>query len=267
MSDHIFQSRPKAIILAAGLGNRLRPHTDESPKCMVPLAGVPLIERQISVLRGAGIDDITIIGGYKVDKLQGLDVRVLVNERFASTNMVTTFFIGRDLLDEGQDVLVCYGDIVYEPDVLKKVLDSPDDVSLVSDIGWQSYWEQRVEDPFSDVETFKVDDQGHIAELGKKPNNLEEIQGQFTGLFQFRANRAAELTGVYDALDRNSSYDGKSFDNMYMTSFLQHLIDIGWKIKAIPINHGWLEVDTVDDLELYHRLAEEGRLDQYCKLC
>ncbi len=255
-----------AIILAAGLGNRLRPHTNENPKCLVPLVGKALIKRQLSVLRSAGIDNITIVGGYKVDKLRALNLEVIVNERFATTNMVTTLFEARDRLSTGDDLIIGYGDIIYENGVLEKLLECDSDVCLVSDTGWRSYWERRVDDPLDDVETFKINEQGCVIELGKKPKDLNDIQGQFTGLFKFSAKRTAELIDVYDAINRNGRFDGKDFDNMYMTSFLQHLIDNNWQVKAVPIKHGWLEVDTVVDLALYHRLADDGQLDKLCEL-
>ena len=49
---------------------------------------------------------------------------------------------------------------------------------------------------------------------------------------------------------------------MYMTSFLQHLINSGWEVQSVPVANGWLEVDTVEDLELYSRMQTEGTLDQ-----
>lgn len=52
-------------------------------------------------------------------------------------------------------------------------------------------------------------------------------------------------------MDKSAIYDGKDYDNMYMTSLLQHLIDSGWHAQAALINNGWLEVDSVDDLRVY----------------
>ncbi|MBK1652709.1 sugar phosphate nucleotidyltransferase [Halorhodospira halochloris] len=60
----------RAIILAAGQGTRLRPLTDDRPKCMVELEGKPLLEHQLEVLRGAGIEDIHVVGGYRAEWLQ-----------------------------------------------------------------------------------------------------------------------------------------------------------------------------------------------------
>jgi NDP-sugar pyrophosphorylase family protein len=59
-----------AIILVAGQGTRLRPLTNDKPKCLVELAGKPLLEHQLETLRARGVEDIHIVGGYRADQLQ-----------------------------------------------------------------------------------------------------------------------------------------------------------------------------------------------------
>src|SRR5690606_20973961 len=85
----------KVIFLAAGQGTRLRPLTDDRPKCMVPFLGKPLIERDIETLRLCGVNDILVIGGYRAEKLEGLGVEIVLNPRFETTNMVQTLFSAR----------------------------------------------------------------------------------------------------------------------------------------------------------------------------
>mgnify|MGYP001974387551 FL=1 len=64
-------------------------------------------------------------------------------------------------------------------------------------------------------------------------------------------------------MDRSKYYDGKDFNNMYMTSFLQELIKGGWKIKAVPVKSGWLEIDSVEDLRIYEKLFKTGELASF----
>ena len=59
---------------------------------------------------------------------------------------------------------------------------------------------------------------------------------------------------------------GKDFKNMYMTSFLQLLIDKGWKAKAVQVSNGWLEVDSLEDIRQYEKMAEDGLLDRFYKV-
>ncbi len=255
----------RAVILAAGQGTRLRPLTDDRPKCLVELGGVALLDRQVAVLRAAGIEEIVLVGGYRAEMLEGRGCRVLRNSDHDSTNMVFTLFCAREVMRGDTDLVVSYGDIVYEPRVLSALLASAAPVSVAVDRQWRRYWALRMADPLADAETLKLDPSGRITELGKKPSSLEEIEGQYMGLFKVRADRVEALAATYAEMDREATYDGKDFRNMYMTSFLQYLIDRGWIVQSVPVDGGWLETDTRADLDLYEDLLRRGRLDELCR--
>lgn len=256
----------RAILLAAGEGKRLRPLTNDRPKCLVALAGVSLIDRQLRVLRGAGIQDIVLVGGYRAEQLGGRGVRLIRNPDYERTNMVATLFCAAELMTAEADLLIGYGDIVYEPRVLAALCECTDAVGVSVDRQWRRYWELRMSDPLADAETLRLSDSGHIRELGKKPAGYGDIQGQYMGLIKVRADWVPRWKRAYEDMDRGALYDGRDFSNMYMTSFLQHLIDRGWQVKAVPVDNGWLEIDTLDDLELYHRLLEKGTVGDLYRL-
>ena len=67
-------------------------------------------------------------------------------------------------------------------------------------------------------------------------------------------------------LDRKATYDGKDFNNMYMTSFIQKFINLGTKVEAAFTNGGWLEIDTKSDLELYNHLHQNDELNKFINL-
>src|SRR5687768_9696704 len=90
---------PKVVILGAGEGIRLRPYTEDRPKCLVEVDGRSLLDRQLDVLRAAGARSVVIVGGYKSEKLQRADVTLRVNPRYAETNMVWSLFCAEDELD------------------------------------------------------------------------------------------------------------------------------------------------------------------------
>ena len=79
-------------------------------------------------------------------------------------------------------------------------------------------------------------------------------------------DRVDGLLQLYKTLDHDRTYAGQSLTQMYMTSFIQHAIDQGWGVKAVPIANGWLEVDTVADLEFYGRMQAEGTLVDYYEI-
>lgn len=256
----------RVIILAAGQGTRLRPFTDDRPKCLVELNGRPLLHRQLEMLRAAGLTEIALVGGYRADCLEGQGVEVLHNPRFATTNMVSTLFCAQEWMVDGEDLLIAYGDIVYELSVLESLLATDAPLAISIDREWRRFWEIRMENPLSDAETLKLNSDNCITELGKKPTSYSEVQGQYMGLIKVRGDCVKAFRDAWHGLDRTALRDGKDFDNMYMTTFLQHLIDTGWTARAAFTDNGWLEVDTVEDLNQYHDLIRSGRLDTFIQL-
>lgn len=255
------------LILAAGEGTRLRPFTNDYPKGLVSLLGKPLVSHQIDNLKSLDILDIAIATGYKAEKFNTLDCKTFNNEFFDSTNMVESLFAARLFLEEAKDdILISYGDIVYEKNNLKTILMTNSDVVVMVDDGWKNLWSLRNENPLNDAETLRYGAKGQIIELGKKPNSLSDIDGQYTGLIKISHHKIKDFISFYDQLDRFILYEGREFKQMYMTTFLQLLIDAGWTIMPARVNHGWLEVDTVEDLRLYERLSEEGKLDDLWKV-
>ena len=78
----------RAIILAAGQGLRLRPLTDDKPKCLVSLQGKTLLEHQVQALKSEGIQDIHVVGGYCFEKIDSAGYKCSLNPQYKKTNMV-----------------------------------------------------------------------------------------------------------------------------------------------------------------------------------
>ena len=256
----------RAIILAAGQGTRLRPLTNNKPKCLVLLQGKTFLERQVNVLKRAGVKDLLVVGGYRVDLIKEAGFNCMVNPKYESTNMVETLFRGVSFIELGGDLIIGYGDIIYQIDNLNQVLSCEDEIGVMVDRNWRRYWELRFSDPLEDAETFVMDSEGYVIELGKKAKSFKRIHGQYTGLIKVRENKIKDFIDFYKSLNRNKIYDGKNFSNMYMTSFLQEIIDAGWKVKAVSVENGWLEIDSVNDLQIYENLYKVGELASFCRL-
>ena len=250
----------KLIILAAGQGVRLRPYTDHQPKCMVPFQEKPIIDRILETAQQCGIENVAVVTGYQKSKLEthlsNRNIQFFHNPDFDKTNMVTSLFCAQEAMTD--DIIISYSDIVYTQPVLNALLEAKGKISVVVDKDWRRLWEIRMENPLLDAETLKLDADGNIIELGKKPTCYDEIEGQYVGLIKIAKSSLPEICQFYQGLDQEKSYDGKDFDNMYMTTFLQNIIDSLAPIKAVMIHGGWLEVDTTDDLERYQKY--EGSL-------
>ena len=256
----------KVIILAAGSGNRLKPYTNDKPKCMVELLGKPILQYQVETLNALGLDDILIVGGYHIEKIKGFKFKIIKNEQYDCTNMVSSLFCAEDFINQNEDLIISYSDIIFEKEVLKNLLKSNAPIAISVDKNWSNLWQTRMENPLDDAETLKIKDEIYVRELGKKPKNIQEIEGQYMGLIKIRSDFISEFCNTWHSLDKKDTYDGQDFKNMYMTSFLQVFINRGIKVEAAFTNGGWLEIDTKDDLELYHNLHENNKLDMFIKL-
>jgi len=239
----------KMIILSAGQGSRLRPLTNKIPKCMVEYNGKRIIDYILETAKSCSITDIAIIGGYKKDVLeeylQDKNINFYENKNFNKTNMVSTLFYAKEFMNE--DLIISYSDIIYTKKVLSTLINSNDDFSIIIDKKWKDLWIQRMDNPLDDAETLKIVN-GNIIELGKKAKSYDEIEGQYIGLIKISKRVIKKVIQYYDNLDRKALFDGNSFDDMYMTSFIQSIIDNLLDVKPSYIYGEWAEFDTVQDL-------------------
>lgn len=253
----------KAVILAAGRGSRLHPLTERCPKCLTEVAGISLIERQITTLHEAGVADIVIVTGYLGDMLALPGTQRIHNPDWASTNMVESLFCAE--AEFGRDVIVSYGDIVYEPRVLAQLLAGADDISVVVDRQWRAYWEERFAEPLNDAESLRLDIEGCITDIGNRVTDIDSIQAQYIGLMRFRGGGIDDVRAAREHLRHVSRpwMSGRSVAAAYMTDLLMEIILMGQKIRAVPVDGGWLEIDTVEDYEMVAEMIAYGRIGRF----
>ena len=257
----------KAIILAAGRGTRMGKYTKDLPKCMLNFNGKTLIERQIETLRSAGIKGIIVVKGHMPEKISIPGVKYYVNEDYADTNMVETLMRAETEMDD--DVLVCYGDILYQKSVVEKVIEADVDVGVTVDIDYIDYWRARLDNWKEDVESLVVGEQGNIVEIGVPHCQLEKAKVRYVGLIKFSKKGIGILKKVYHAnrekyFDKDERFlNSKSFRKMYMTDMMQLIINSGQKVYPIKIRHGWLEFDTNEDYEKAMEWAKEGTMKRF----
>ena len=253
----------KAIILAAGRGSRLHPYTTECPKCLTELGGQTLIERQLATIHDAGIDDITIVTGYRAEMLTLPNTSQVLNPDWATTNMVESLFAAET--NFGDDLIISYSDIIYEPCVIKSLMQSDANISVIVDRKWRPYWEYRFSDPLSDAESLKMNDAGHIIDIGEKVDNIELIEAQYIGLMRFKGAGIKALRETKSLLGRTHRtwMEKRSLKNAYMTDLLMELILSGHVVQAVPIESGWLEIDTVDDFEKASSGFSDGSISRF----
>ena len=248
----------KVIILAAGMGSRLRPLTNDKPKCMIKLLDQTLIERQIKIFHSYGINDITIVTGYKSKVVDIPDVNYVNNVNYETTNMNESLF--RALKPSNSSVLVTYGDIVFEPKIVQQMLEITNDIRLAVRINWKEYYQNRTMHPLSEAENVLIEN-GRILEIRKNiSKSLENQQvGEFLGIALLSSDQIKILLEKYSDLKKNhvgTFHSSSSLSNAYLTDMLQEMINCT-AVKPVFIEGKWFEVDTPEDLKNTEKLIDK----------
>lgn len=236
------------LILAAGRGSRLGGLTAESPKCLVPLGGRPLIDYQTASLKAAGVDEVVAVTGYRSGMIEALGVRTVHNPLWERTNMVASLLCARNLVTG--PAIVSYSDIVYSPAAVESLMGADDPLALTYDPDWLRLWSRRFGDPSEDAESFRIDPDGLITEIGKKGAPLEEISGQYMGLLRFTP----------ESMEWLAEAAGEAGPGLDMTGALSLLIKKGKPVRGVVVKGGWCEVDDEADLAVAEELLKEGAL-------
>lgn len=236
----------KAIILAAGRGSRMNDLTTDQPKCFVHLHGKRLLDWQLSALRGAGINEIAIVRGYRGEMFTE-PLTYFDNPRWEQTNMVRTLATARDWLVSGA-CIVSYADIFYSAETVRRLAACPESLAISYDPAWLVLWQRRFADPLQDAETFRRHPDGTLAEIGQRSDRLDTIEGQYMGLLKVTPEGWRSIEHLLEEL-------GADADQLDMTSLLRLGLARGWRIGTVEVAGPWGEVDSPSDLSVYDQVA------------
>ena len=117
IEETINKSKTKCLIVAAGLGSRLKGHTEHNPKCMLDFGGKTLLQRQLSSYKENGIEDISLIRGYKKNKIKYKGIKYFDNNDYKDNNILNSIFYGEEVING--NIIISYSDILFEPFVVK----------------------------------------------------------------------------------------------------------------------------------------------------
>jgi choline kinase len=257
----------RAILIAAGRGKRLGPHTEEIPKCMVDVAGRPILGWVWRALAAVGVNELVVIRGYRGDVLEPF-VRSLVphaifvdNDEWQSNNVLLSLAKARAYLD--QPAYVTYSDIVFTPAVAEATARSTTEIGLVIDRDFRSVYVGRTDHPLDEGEVSDLRPDGAVARVGKRALPPADAIGEFIGLARLGARGVADVARALDEIAaRFAGRPDEPFQraaryrNAYLTDLWQHLIDGGTRVDPILIDGQWREIDTEQDLERARQLLE-----------
>ena len=194
-----------AVLLAAGLGSRLRGGDFTGPKGLLPLGGQPLVARSLATLRAAGISHLVAVIGHRAGDYRDFFAHawpaatLVENPDYARTGSMHSLFLARAAVG-AEDFLLVESDLIYEPHALTALLTArPRAGLLLSGPTGQG----------DEVHTL-ADAAGHLAQLTKTPPPGARSAGEFTGISRISTELFARLCAHYApraALPNNYAYD------------------------------------------------------------
>ena len=245
------QPSPNVIIIAAGLGSRLRPHTANRPKCMLDFGGKTLLERQLDTYHACGITDISVIRGYLGDKINFPNVRYFDNIDYRNNNILGSLFCAEEKLVG--ETICGYSDILFEQRIVAALLESDNDISIVVDTDWKAYYEGRVDHPETEAEKVIFSETHEVERIGKGIQGFTHGEGEFIGMLKLsRAGAKLFRIHFHNAKKRFTQKPFQSasvFEKAYITDIIQEMVDSGVAVHCTLIQRGWKEIDTVEDYE------------------
>ncbi len=240
----------KAVILAAGVASRLRPLTDNTPKCLLKVGDQSILERTVNNLSANGIKDIIIVIGYLkemieeflLSKYPELNFTFIFNEKYDSTNNIYSLWMTKEEI-LGHEMLLLDSDIVFDSRIIGQLINSVHENCLAV----------RSDHELSEEEIkLLLNDDGSIQEISKLVNPKLAI-GESIGIEKFEKKFVWRL---FTILDRRI-LDDRDVNIFYEAAF-QDALDGGCKIFPVDVeNFKCMEIDTVEDFETVGKLTKD----------
>ncbi len=241
----------QAIILAAGMGKRLKDLTQNNTKCMVKVNGVTLIDRMLHQIEKADLSRIIIVVGYEgqklIDYIDTLDIKTPItyidNPIYYKTNNIYSLALAKDWLCK-EDTLLFESDIIFEDSILQSLIDDPRDTLALVD----KY------EPWMDGTCVKLDEQDNIIDFvpGKK-FNFNDTKGYFKTVNIYKFGKKFSESRYVPFLD---AYQAALGENEYYEQVLRVIAMLDEPIiKAKRLNgEKWYEIDDIQDLDIAESL-------------
>ena len=243
----------KAIIIAAGSSSRLQ-LAEGKPKGLLDINGKTIFDRQISLFRSNGIDEIIIITGKH--SLGIKNVSYINDEHYEQHEVLGSLMAAKDEI-KGR-VLTSYSDILFDELILLQLLEFSGDIGIPIDLDWEKSYGGRTQHPRSEADNVLIKNKKIIRiEKGIEKTTENEIVGEFLGLMTLSKKGSEIFVENYLKLlhtHQGSFHMSASLKKAYLTDMIQELIDLGYDVYPIIVSGEWCEIDTQQDLERARKL-------------
>lgn len=253
----------KAIIIAAGEGTRIRPLTDNLPKCLLKVGSKTLLERQLDAFRACGFEEFAVVVGHMADKFPTLEgVTYVHNKRFKHNNILNSLMCAKEHMKDG--FVASYSDLVYQPELIRNLIDEPTDFAVSIDENWDERYRGMEFRPIAEMEKVIYDESLNVQSLGKPlpPDSPAELVGLLKCGQPVIEGFLTEFESVKEHHWGQPFGFAATFERAYLTDFLCHLVKRGFVLKGVKTRGEiWFEIDREEDLLRAQELFTEANAE------
>ena len=235
----------KAIILAASRGESLDELTVDRPKAMIPVNGKPLLSRLVDRCKRQGVDSVTIVGGYRADKIPTEKVNLVINEKYETSGELSSLLAARDHFSN--DMVVLYGDLLFRGYVLRSLIESNRELTIVVDSQNVTSEASGVPDlahcSSPDNRTLWGQDILLKGLSVKEEVDIEPADGRWIGMLRVKGVGCEWMTTALQKLQEKHN-----FCELSLRDLLNQIINDGNPIRVIYIHGHWIDVNSITDL-------------------
>jgi len=240
----------KVIIIGAGSGSRIGDFAKNIPKSLIEINDKTILERQVSLFRKNGLNEIIVITGPNKKKFNLSDITYIFDSKYAEHDILGSLMEVKNYFND--DVIVTYSDIIFDESILHQVLESKSDIGIVVDFDWEKSYVNRTEHPKSEAENVLVDNTGSVLQIRKNIQNINKNVAEFLGIIKLSSYGSKSFVKKYEMLKKSHKeqfHNASSLSKAYLTDMIQELIDSKIKVSTISITGKWCEIDTMQDLK------------------
>ncbi len=238
-------SNCRAIILAASRGENFESLTQNSPKTMLSINGKSILARTLERLKRADINDVIVIGGYAAEKINLPNIRLLKNPKFNNSGELASLLVAENEFTD--DMVILYGDIIFRGYILKGLIDSNREITVIVDSTKIQSSSENLADYVYCSEEDNRELWGRDIELkqivNSEQSSTHKICGQWIGMIGIK-NQGKEW--VEEAVKQLSNE--ANFQNYSLIDLLNRIILNGHQVRVIYIHGHWLNVNSLNDL-------------------
>jgi choline kinase len=227
----------RAIVLIAGVGWRLKPHTEATPKCLLEIGGKTLLRRYLEALLSLGVQDVVLVVGHLKDRImaevaevpEGLTLRFVENTHFRRGNILSLWYARQEFDD---DILIMDGDVLFPQELLARLLAFPEANAIAVD--------ERFRDSGEEQKVLCED--GWVVEVTKRVAGDPRIRGEAVGFLRLSAEAAEVLRGILEEFI-DTGKDSLEYEETFRELAVEVPIAVV-EVGDLP----WVEIDFEEDL-------------------